>query len=123
MPSCIFTPIPMNEHSYLHVSDLLSCFAHQPDSIVSRTLYQDAHSKTVLFGFAAGQELSEHTATVPAVMHFLAGEAEVSLGADRVAATAGTWIRMPAKLPHAIVAKTPVTMLLTMFKSAGGTEA
>lgn len=110
----------MSDTSYLHLPDLLTCFANQPESIVSRTLHHDAHSKVVLFGFAAGQELSEHTATVPAVMHFLAGEAEVSLGPDRVNAGAGTWIRMPAKLPHAIVAKTPVTMLLTMFKSTTG---
>lgn len=110
----------MTDSTYLHVPDLLGCFEHQPDSIVSRTLHHDAHSKVVLFGFAAGQELSEHTATVPAVMHFLSGEAEVSLGTDRVSAKAGSWIRMPAKLPHAIVAKSPVTMLLTLFRSASG---
>lgn len=106
----------MSEPTYLHVTDLLACFATQPESIVSRTLHQDERSKVVLFGFAAGQELSEHTAAVPAVMHFLAGEADVRLGSDTVRATTGTWIRMPAQLPHAVSAKTPTTMLLTMFK-------
>jgi hypothetical protein len=32
-----------------------------PDSIVSRTFYSDEQMKAILFGFAAGQELSEHT--------------------------------------------------------------
>jgi len=29
----------------------------------------------VVFGFAQGEELSEHTASMPAVLHFLQGEA------------------------------------------------
>ncbi|WP_404423716.1 cupin domain-containing protein [Nibricoccus sp. IMCC34717] len=103
----------------LVIPDLLSCLPTQPDSIVSRTLHSDTQSKVVVFGFSAGQELSEHTASVPAVMHFLAGEAEVLVGVERVTASAGTWIRMEAKLPHAITARTPVVMLLTMFKAAG----
>ncbi len=100
-----------------HIPDLLACFTSQPESIVSRTLHHDEQCKVVLFGFAAGQELSEHTAAVPAVMHFLAGEADVGLGDESVQANAGAWIRMPARLPHAITARTPVTMLLTLFKT------
>lgn len=38
---------------------------------LSRTIHQDDRLKAVLFGFAAGQELSEHTASTPAIMHFL----------------------------------------------------
>jgi len=32
---------------------------YAPNGIVSRTLLRTAHSRTVLFGFAAGQELTE----------------------------------------------------------------
>jgi quercetin dioxygenase-like cupin family protein len=71
-----------------------------------------------LFGFGAGQELSQHTASMPAIMHFLRGEADVGLGADTVAAAAGTWIHMPAELPHSVHAKTPVVMLLTLLKQS-----
>ncbi len=86
------------------------------DGTLSRTLHQDEHLKVVLFGFSAGQELSEHTASSPAIMHFLRGEADVSLGTDRHPATAGTWIHMPPQLPHSIRAKTPVVMLLLLLK-------
>jgi quercetin dioxygenase-like cupin family protein len=86
------------------------------EGTLSRTLHQDQQVKAVLFDFSAGQELSEHTASTPAVMHFLRGEADVTLGADRVAAKAGTWIHMPAQLPHSIRAATPVTMLLLLLK-------
>ncbi len=88
------------------------------DGTLSRTLYQDERVKIVLFSFSAGQELSEHTASTPAVMHFLSGESDVTLGPDQVAATAGTWIHMTAQLPHSIRTRTPVTMLLTLLKTA-----
>lgn len=86
------------------------------DGTLSRTIFQDAQLKAVLFSFSAGQELSEHTASVPAIMHFLQGEADVTLGSEQQAARAGTWIHMEAKLPHSIRAKTPVVMLLLIFK-------
>jgi quercetin dioxygenase-like cupin family protein len=88
------------------------------DGTLSRTLFQDDHLKVVLFGFAAGQELSEHTASTPAIMHFLRGEADVTLGAEQRSAKAGTWIHMTAQLPHSIRARTPVIMLLLLLKSA-----
>lgn len=101
---------------------LLTDLAHQvetpADGTLSRTIYQDEQLKAVLFGFSAGQELSEHTSSMPAVMHFLTGESEVTLGAGEVEAGAGTWIHMPAQLPHSIHTKTPVVMLLLLLKSS-----
>jgi quercetin dioxygenase-like cupin family protein len=88
------------------------------DSTISTTIYQDDHLKVVLFGFAAGQELSEHTASMAAVLHFVQGEAHVTLGEQAMEAQANTWIHMPPRLPHSITAKTPVVMLLLLLKSA-----
>lgn len=85
-----------------------------PDSILSRTVYQDESIKTILFGFQPGQELSEHTASVPAVLHFLEGEADLTLGEESTTAQEGTWVHLPPDLPHSIVAKTKVLMLLTL---------
>lgn len=85
-----------------------------PDSILSRTIYQDASLKTILFGFQPGQELSEHTASVPAILHFIKGEARLVLGEDQHTAREGTWVRIPAKLKHSIHAETETLMLLTM---------
>lgn len=86
------------------------------DSIVSKTLYQDSDLKTILFGFAPGQELSEHTASVPALLYFLDGEADLVLGEDQCQAGPGTWVHMPPQLPHSISARTEVTMLLIMLE-------
>jgi quercetin dioxygenase-like cupin family protein len=87
------------------------------ESIVSRTIYRDAETnmKAIVFAFAPGQELSEHTASVPAIIHILDGECEMTLGSDRFDASAGAWARMPANLAHSILARTPVKMLLIML--------
>jgi len=85
-----------------------------PDTIVSRSVYSGDDLKVTLFGFAPGQELTEHTAARPAVLHFLRGEATVTLGAETFAAQAGTFIHMPAQLPHSVTAQTEVVMLLLM---------
>jgi quercetin dioxygenase-like cupin family protein len=85
------------------------------DSIVSRTVYRDSALKAIVFGFAPGQELSEHTASVPAIIEILEGECEVTLGEDHFEAQSGFWVRMPAKMPHSLLARTPVKMLLLML--------
>ncbi len=85
------------------------------ESIVSRTIYRDDKIKAIVFAFAPGQELSEHTASVPAMIQILEGECELTLGEDTYNAQAGAWARMPAKLKHSIVAKTPLKMLLLML--------
>lgn len=106
------------EVTYTYIPDLQEKIPDIPDdSIVSRTVYSDSQVKAVLFGFAAGQELSEHTAAQTATLHFLQGEADLRLGDDTMTVQAGTWVHMPPHLPHSIVAKTPVLMLLLLIKS------
>ncbi|MCA9241272.1 MAG: cupin domain-containing protein [Planctomycetales bacterium] len=97
--------------------DIAAAAEMPSDGTLSRTLHNDERAKIVLFSFSPGQELSEHTSSSPAVMHFLSGEAEVTLGPDAATAVAGTWIHMPAQLPHSIRTKTPVVMLLTLMKA------
>jgi quercetin dioxygenase-like cupin family protein len=104
---------------YTFFPDLAKEMASVPtDSIVSRTIYKDERLSVVLFGFAPGQELSEHTASVPATLHILQGDCTLTLGPDQMEASAGSWARMPANLPHSLLAKTPVVMLLMMLKQA-----
>lgn len=86
------------------------------DSIVSRTIRSDEKVKIVLFGFAAGQELSEHTASIPAILQILSGEVRLTLGEDNFEARTGAWVHMPANLPHSVYAKGQVRMLLTLLK-------
>jgi quercetin dioxygenase-like cupin family protein len=86
-----------------------------PDSIISRTLFSDGRVNATLFGFAAGQELTEHTSTKRALLHVVSGEAQLTLGADKLEASAGAFADMPANLPHSISAKTNMVMLLLLI--------
>ena len=70
----------------------------------------------MIFGFGQGEELSEHTASMPAILQFIQGEATVTLGDDKHEAKAGTWVHMPTGLRHSIQAKSPVVMLLLLLK-------
>ncbi len=88
------------------------------ESIVSRTVYRDDALQAIIFAFAPGQELSEHTASVPAIIQILEGECQVKLGSDEFDAKPGFWTRMPANLPHSLLARTPVKMLLLMLSNS-----
>ena len=101
--------------TYTHISDLTKEVQPPAKGILSRTLFNDDRLKTVLFGFAQGEE-SEHTASMPAVLHFLHGEAKLTLGDDTLEGRPGTWVHMPTGLRHSIQAKTPVVMLLLLLK-------
>lgn len=87
-----------------------------PNGIVSRTLLRTPHSRTVLFGFAAGQELTEHTSTQHATIQMLSGECEFSLAGKPHVLKAGDLLYMPPNLPHAVKATAQFSMLLTFSK-------
>lgn len=102
--------------AYTLIDDLAGLLSQiSEDTIISRSVYQGGQLKAILFGFAPGQELSEHTSARPAILHFLKGEAELTLGKDVSNAKPGTWAYMEAHLSHSIVAKTEVVMLLLML--------
>lgn len=101
---------------YLYVADLPAQLPEiPPDSIVSRTFYADDCLKAILFGFAAGQELSEHTSARPAILHILQGQARLTLGGEAFVAGPGAWAHMAPNVPHSVYAETPVVMLLYLL--------
>jgi quercetin dioxygenase-like cupin family protein len=101
---------------YTHISDLAKEAQPPEKGILSRTLFNDEKVKAVIFAFAQGEELSEHTASMPAILHFLQGEAKLTLGDDTLEAKPGTWVHMPTGQRHSIQARTPVIMLLLLLK-------
>lgn len=103
--------------NYTHLADLAKEVNIPQDGIISRTLYSDEQVKAVIFGFSEGQELSEHTASVPAIIYIIRGEAEITLENDTIHAQPGCWIHMAPKLPHSVVASSDLLMLLLMLKS------
>jgi quercetin dioxygenase-like cupin family protein len=103
-------------HDYRHFVDLAKEVEPPADGILTRALFNDDQVKAVIFGFGQGEELSEHTASMPAILHFIQGEATLTLGVDTIEAQPGTWVHMPANLKHSVKTKTPVVMLLLLLK-------
>lgn len=86
------------------------------NGIVSRTLLRTETTRVVLFGFAEGQELTEHTSTQQAVIQILTGECEFSLAGRTQVVKAGDLLYMPPNLRHAVKATRPFSMLLTLTR-------
>jgi quercetin dioxygenase-like cupin family protein len=104
--------MPPNE-----VLDVAGMVRYAEDSIVSRTLVENDAGTITLFAFAAGQGLSEHSTPFDALVEVLDGEGEFTVGGNAHIVAAGQILLMPANVPHAVEAKKPFKMLLTMLRS------
>lgn len=98
--------------------DLLAEAPIPARGVLSQTLSNEAGVELVLFAFAPGERLSEHTSARPTIVHILDGEASITVGARAVDGRPGTWIRMPARLPHSIEARTGLRMALYLLPPA-----
>jgi len=88
------------------------------NGIVSRTVFRSPNCRVALFGFAEGQELSEHTSSQHALVQILSGECEFTLDGQPHSLKAGDLLYMPPNLPHAACATKPFSMLLTLTTAA-----
>lgn len=101
---------------YKFLTNLQTEFELPEKGVMSRVLHKDEHVNVTLFGFSSGESLSAHSAPTPAVLYFIEGEAEVLLGEDKLKAQPGSFVYMPPMLPHGILAKTALRMLLVQMK-------
>ena len=87
------------------------------NGIVSRTLLRSPALRIVLFGFAEGQELTEHTSTQNALVQIISGKCDFALSGKVHKLSAGDVLYMPANAPHALkAADGQFSMLLFLFK-------
>jgi quercetin dioxygenase-like cupin family protein len=100
---------------YSHFADLTAEAPIPARGILSQTLSNEAGVELVLFAFAAGEKLSEHTSARPAIIHVLSGEGDLTVAGDRYPAGPGTWVRMAADTPHSLVARSPLVMALYLL--------
>lgn len=98
------------------IHDLRQAVELPRDGILSRAIHSDDDVRVVLFSFAAGQQLSDHTAAMPVTLEVVEGEADIGLEGEMVDARPGTWMYLPANTPHSVTARTPLTLLLTLLK-------
>ncbi len=105
----------MQADPYTHFRDLLAEAPIPARGIHSQTLSDEGGVELVLFAFAPGEALSEHTSARPAIMHILSGEADLTVDGDAYEAGPGTWVRMAAGIRHSLAARGPLVMALYLL--------
>lgn len=98
----------------LALADLITPTLH---GIASRVLARAGGGTLTLFAFDGGEGLSEHSTPYDALVLVLEGTLALTIGGQPVSATAGTIVRMPANVPHAVEATAPARMLLVMLRN------
>ena len=102
--------------SYFAIDDVAELLEIPADGTLSKVLYRDDRIRVVGFAFDAGQELTEHTASVPVVLEVVAGRFRLVLGDEERVVGPRSWVHMDAHLPHSVEALEPSILLLTLLR-------
>lgn len=98
------------------IPDLANEIDIQSGATVSRVLVKDGPVRLVLFALDAGEELTEHTASLPVVLQTVSGVITVSASGEARRLIPGGWLFLEANEPHTVVAEEPSKFLLTMLR-------
>lgn len=98
--------------------DLASNLEIPDEGTLSKVLYSDDRIRVVGFAFDSGQELSEHTATVPVVVQVVSGRFRFDAGDESWEIGPSSWMHLDASVPHSVLALEPARLLLTLLKGA-----
>jgi quercetin dioxygenase-like cupin family protein len=96
------------------LSDVASVIDIQPSAVVSRVIFRDNRTEVTVFGFDAGEGLSEHQARRAAIVQVTKGRLEFIVDDEQLDAKPGFWLHMDPGTPHSLTALEPTFMLLTL---------
>jgi quercetin dioxygenase-like cupin family protein len=102
--------------TYTAIDDIADEVQIQAGAVVSKVVHRDERINVTVFGFDAGQELSEHRAARAAVVEVVTGRLRFTVDGDELDLGPGCWLHMAPNAPHALVATEPTVMLLTLVK-------
>ena len=103
--------------SHVLITDLLNEVAIQPDGVVSKLVQHGDGMTVTVFGFDAGEGLTEHRAARAAVVQVLFGRLRFTADGEEVDLVPGSWLQMTPGTPHSLVAPEPTVMLVTLVGS------
>lgn len=104
--------------SHVFVGDLAAEVEVPQNGTLSRVLAKEGPLRLVAFAFDRGQELTEHTATVPVVIQVVSGSVTVEVAEERHHLTPRSWLYLGAGEAHSVFADEPARLLLTMIRPA-----
>ncbi|HDZ41490.1 MAG TPA: cupin domain-containing protein [Bacteroidetes bacterium] len=108
----------MTNQTFNHseIYSLKGSVKYSKGSIVSKIIQKSDAGNLTLFAFDEGQNLSEHTAPYDAMVQVIDGRARVIINKKDYLLEGGSFIIMPANIPHALEAITEFKMLLVMIR-------
>jgi quercetin dioxygenase-like cupin family protein len=89
----------------------------QAGAVVSKVIHRDDDIDVTVFGFDAGEGLTEHTAARPAIVQVLSGRLRFTIEGEDVEMTPCSWVSMSPGAAHSLSAAEPTIMLLTLLRS------
>lgn len=98
------------------VEDLGAVVQVQEGAVVSKVVHRDERLDVTVFGFGAGEGLTEHRSTRVALLHVLRGRLRLTVDGVEHDAGPGFWLHMAEGAPHALEAVEPTVMLLTQIR-------
>jgi len=99
------------------VSELAAAIEIQTGAVVSRVIFRDGRSEVTVFGFDAGEGLSEHQASRSAIVQVVKGRLGFVADGEQLDAETGFWLHMEPGTPHSLIAREPTVMLLTLINA------
>ncbi len=107
----------MSSENYTFFQDVAQEVEIPSDGILSKPIFTDERMRATLFGMSAGQEMTEHTTSMEAILQFLEGEVELTVDGKQHTASPGTWLRMAPRVVHSLLAKSPAKFYLIVLRS------
>jgi quercetin dioxygenase-like cupin family protein len=101
---------------YTHIADLAKQAEPPVRGVKSRMIYHDDQVKAVVMGLDRAQLFPEQTTAHSSMIQVLRGEALVWLNDEKLDLQTGAWLHLPAGVRHSIRAKTPLVILVLLFK-------
>lgn len=103
--------------THVLIIDPASEVAIQPGAVVSKVVHRGDGMNVTVFGFDAGEELTEHQAARAAVVQVLSGRLRFTVDSEELELAPGSWLHMTSGTPHSLVAIERSIMLLTLVAS------
>jgi quercetin dioxygenase-like cupin family protein len=104
--------------AYTLLDDVVDEVDIPTDGTLSRVLANQGPVRVVAFAFDTGQELTEHTASVPVIVQVTTGAFTIEVAGERHRMSPNSWLYLDAGEPHSVYAEEPSRMLLTMIRAS-----
>ena len=103
----------------LVVSGLADALPITPSATTSRSLVDNDRVRVVMCAFDTGEQLTEHTATMPVVVQLISGAMRFEVAGETHELGPADCVYLAANEPHSLVTHEPSLMSLVMLRPPG----